>query len=172
MIETLHSQDIFKTITIPHTEHHLAMCAKHLLDGAHQEALDLPIDEHLSRTVTGDQLTQAFWEYQNNEARTYDRLAITAMYNTLTIGLEHRDAHHTDQYIRSSLLMYNGISETYLTDAAAHGHAAMASRSEKSIQTFKQHFFTTTAGLGLSHQIQRLDQTQNESSSASFASAA
>jgi len=177
MTEIFQYQEIFKTLNVPKPERRLALRAKNLLDSANGLNESDPMTyAHLSRVVTQTEAGQAFWDYDNTEEKIYDRMAITIMRHGLTIALEHRRFDQSGEATRQSLLMGNGISKVYTSDLMRSGRIDNGDDSEVAVQQFKDHFFQTAATLGLYHQIQRFDQIdleqiQNESSEASFASA-
>lgn len=171
MTEKLQYHDVFKTINVPKTERRLALKAKDLLDSANGlNNPDPAVFAHLSRVTNQESAAQAFWDFENDEAASYDRIAITLMRRGLTIALEHRRFDNADNNARQSLILNNGEAKVYTTDLRRGGHMDMGVVSPEAILQFKNMFLETTANLGLYHRIQRLD--QNESSSATFASAA
>jgi len=178
MSEMFQYQEIFKTINVPKPERRLALRAKNLLDSANGLNEPDPMTyAHLSRVVTNREAGQAFWDYEDDEAATYDRLAITLMHHGVTIALEHRRFDRNNEAIRQSLLMGSGIAKVYTSDLLRSGSINNGDSSEIAVQQFKDQFFATAASLGLYHQIERrakvqLQLIQNESSEASFASAA
>ena len=178
MSEMFQYQEIFKTLNVHETERQLALQAMHLLDSANGvDDPELMTYAYLSKVVSHSEAGQAFWEYDNNEAATYDRLAITVMHHGLTIALEHRRFDRANEAIRQSLLMARGVSMVYTSNLSRSGSVDHGNSSDIAVQQFKDQFFETTASLELQHQLQRLDeiqleQIQNESNAASFASAA
>ena len=173
MSEALSHQDILRGLNIPKTERQLALYAKQLLESAHSsDEFGAYPSHHLTHIVSNEDATQAFWEFNNESTGIHDRLAITAMNQFLTIGVGHRVSGHPALSVRSSILLYNGQSEAYLSNTKTGGYVDMGTRSGESIQTFEDQFLVTVAGLGLHGRIQRLNQIQNDSSSANFESAA
>jgi len=174
MTEILHYHDVFTTILVPETERQLALAAKTLLDTANNVNLaDRTMSEHLSKVTNEQSAAQAFWDYENDEIARYDRLVITLIRRGLTIAIEQRLFDDASKGYRQSLILNNTKAKVYNSDLRRNGQMDLGSDSAESIQLFKDRFFYTTAHLGLQCYILQLDHTdQNESSSATFASAA
>lgn len=171
MTDKLHYQDVFTTINIPKPERRLAMKAKNLFDVAvGTEPWNPAVFTHLSRATDSINASQAFWDYENEDGHTYDRLALTIMQRGLTIALEHRDFDQRDARIRQTMLVSQGVSKVYTSDLL--GRPDMGETGEQAVTAFKENFLLTTANLGLYSRIQQLRTDQNESDSAIFASAA
>jgi len=174
MTEKFQYHDVFKTINVPKTERRLALKAKNLLDSANDlNNPDPAVFAHLSRVTNQEGAAQAFWDFEDDEAASYDRMAITLMRRGLTIAIEHRQFDNSDSNIRQSLILHNGEAKVYTSDLRRSGQMDMGVNAPEAILQFKNRFLETTASLGLYRHIQRLDENnQNESSSATFASAA
>jgi len=171
MTDRLHYQDVFKTINIPKTERRLALHAKTLFDvAAGAEPWNPNIYTHLSKTSDTISASQAFWEFENDDDHTYDRLALTIMRRGLTIAIEHRDFDQRDGRVRKSLRIGDGASKVYSSDLL--GRLDLGSSEEADVTSFKENFLQTAANLGLYHRIKHLRGDQNESDAAIFANAA
>jgi len=175
MSEILHYQDAFEKINIPEPERELALIAKNLFDIAHNyDEWNPDVHPHLNRILDTENVAQASWErdeLENNNFRTYDKLALTVMTRGLTIALQHRDLN-ANRLIRTSLVMSDGASKVYVSSMRPDARLSNGSTAEQDIATFKDDFFETAASLGLYAHIQRLSAGQNESNSAILASAA
>jgi len=159
MTDMLRYQDVFPKINIPETELHLALTAKDLLDGIHDRWNDQPeLHQHLSRIIDTSEVSQAFWDFENDAEATYDRFAITVMGRGLTLAIEHRKFDAARTTYRATMRIENGNAIVY------PGEHHNVSRS------FESQFEDTIANLGLYRRVQAL--RQNDSSEASFASAA
>ena len=173
MTEKLHYQDVFKTIHIPKSERRLALKTKDLFDIVHGEKeWDPSVHEHLSHVIDTHNASQVFWEFEDDDNRLYDRLALTIMKRGLTIALEHRDFNDKAVSIRQSLVISNGGFKVYNSDLGGRALLDQGSATPESIAIFKDNFIETTANLGLRRHIKRISTDQNESDSARFASAA
>ena len=171
MTEKLQHQDMFRTINIPKSERRLAMRAKNLFDAtSDSEAWDPAVHARLMRTTQNSTAFQNFWEYDNEDRHTYDRLALTLIQRGLIIAIEHRDFDKQDERIRKSLLISQGVSKVYTSDLL--GRPDMGIADEGAVTLFKKDFLVTTANLGLYTHAKRLHSDQSESDSAIFANAA
>jgi hypothetical protein len=174
MTDKLHYQDLFKTINIPETEKNLAFEAEHLFAVANGvEPWDETVFAHMSKFIDTESASQIFWNYENDDHHTYDRLAFTAMRSMLTIAFEHRDFDHSELGIRKTLTLSNGKSRLYVTDIARNGRIEASPSSDLTSESFKKDFYAVSvANLGLAAYIERMKATQNESDAAIFANAA
>lgn len=175
MTDKFHYQDVFKTINIPKPERRLALQAKNLFDSAiGVEPWDPYISEHLQNVTDSEDASQSFWEFQNNDQRTFNRLILTLMSGGLTIALEHRRLDQNILPLRQSLYISRGASKVYTSGPRAHNPNDPANSSESTITSFKDSFYDVTANLGLYNRIKdlELEIDQNESSAAILASAA
>jgi len=170
MTDMFHYQDVFTNINIPKSGIDLTLQAKDLLDGAHNINWTPDVQTHLSKIVDTSEVSQAFWNFENDAEFTYDRFVITAMSRGLTLAAEHRSFNNATQSFRSSLRIENGGVAMHFIDLSKRGLVGERSTQSELVDKFNDHFVQVTANLGLQRHIQSLH--QNESNSATFASAA
>lgn len=177
MTDKFHYQDVFQTINIPKSERHIASQAKNLFDSAADPLVDGPfVSEHLYMMTDSEAVSQSFWEFQNNDEHTFDKLVLTMIHRGLTIAIEHRWLGQRTLPIRRSLHIAGGTSTVY--DRSAYRPVEPISSSELILASFKSDFIDVVANLGLYARIQQLETEltdltdQNESNSAILASAA
>ena len=170
MTDRFHYQDVFQTINIPETERHLAFKAKDLLDSAHDIEFAHDIHQYLSKVVDTHEVSQAFWEFENDAEFQYDRFVITAMRRGITLAVEHRSFNRTGDTFRSSLHLENSVASVHFSDLSRGGRLSERLTDPAAMTGFDEQFSRVTANLGLLQHIQSLRQSDNDS--ASFASAA
>ena len=171
MTDRVSYQDVFKTINIPEKERRIALTAKDLIDGAHSiDGWRPEVHQHLSKLVDTPEVTQAFWNYENDEEGLYDRLVITMIGRGLTVAREHRQFDTPRIATRSTLHIGNGTSSVYFSDFRNRGHIGDPETSKQALDIFRRQFSDTIANLGLYHRIHAL--RQSESDAAILANAA
>ena len=154
-------------------ERHLALKAKNLFDvAAGAEQWEPNIHAHLSKVIDAPQCSQAYWEFENDEDHTYDRLVVTLAQRGLTIAIEHRDFDRIETDYRKSIILNAGRSKVHVSDLVNRGRLDQGSTQRHAISTFKRDFAQVTTNLGLFGHMDESSVDQNESSSAILASAA
>lgn len=173
MTDKFRYQDMFTTINIPNKQRRIALEAKTLLDVAHGlEPWDPNVHQHLSNVEDTADMFRISWEANDIESQMQDRLALTLVRRSLIIHLEHKNLVDRSDYSLKSLSIGNGLVRTHATNSVLRNSNNEGSTARPDLVAFTRSFMDTTAILGFSQRLRSLRQTQNESSSANFASAA
>lgn len=172
MTHRIHYPDMFKTINIPQPEPIIATGALHLFAAVYDpEQWNPDVHLRLQRYTESENASQLFWEYDDSDKHIYSRLAINAMQHGLVIAAEYQDFNNRNNSKRMSVAIASGKATVFETNLATNGRIDNGTNSPESLSAFTQHFFDTTAQLGLYHYL-RSKQDYSESSAANFASAA
>ena len=169
MTERMHYPDMFKTINSPKPTQDLVLFAHNLFQAVHGERGWEPgVHARLLKSVDTVNASQLFWEFENEEARQYDKLALTAMKSRLTIAVHHRDYADRGPSTIKSLVIEAGHTGVYNSNTLMNTQA----EPEYDPIGFREILFETTANLGLQRRVAALRLVQNDTSSAIFANAA
>jgi len=157
-------QDVFKTNT-PELDQNVSQHAEYLLMLAQNQDLQhSEVSVNLRSRIHTSEVTQAIWELKDESNRPQRILAITVMGLYYRIGIDRRPTPEHPRPVRFS------VGGAWMTGPTQHPESS--SENEAHEETAYDVFYETVAALGLRSTLVEKFGTQNESNSATFASAA